>query len=136
MPTARHQTKTKSPDSSFCVVYCDLQFEFYPRLNLSPNSLIGEHSGTSLGFLFLIWIRLSSPQAWNFRLALLDLIYPTGLVRVRPLFVFYLALLHEYFYRPLKPLSFGYLRSDKQPIYPGQKHSCVCRISLKRLQPP
>ena len=42
--------KIKALDSSSYFVRCDLQFEIYPRLNLSPNSLIGEHSGTSLGF--------------------------------------------------------------------------------------
>ncbi len=53
MPNFRNlKQRQKSLDSSSCIVYCDLQFEFYPRLNLSPNSLIGEHSGTSLGFVF------------------------------------------------------------------------------------
>jgi len=57
MPTVRHQTKTKSLDSSCCFVYCDLQFEFYLR------------------FVILF-------EIWDFQLASLDL-YPTGLVRVR-----------------------------------------------------
>ena len=51
MPTARYQTRIKSHDSSCFFVYCDLQFEFYPR---------PEHSGRGLGFAFF--------DIWNFRL--------------------------------------------------------------------
>ena len=55
--TTTHKIKESGLDGSCCFVYCDLQFEFY------------------LGFVFF--------DIWDFRLAPLDLTYPTGLVRFR-----------------------------------------------------
>ena len=50
--SADGSASTKITESYGFIGHWDLVFEFYPRLNLSPNSLIGEHSGTSLGFYF------------------------------------------------------------------------------------